>query len=241
MMIDANSDLREKMAERLNLVRDQIAEAAKAAGRDTREITLIGVSKYFPPEYARTAVELGLLDLGENRVQELLEKSDYLGSYNLHPRWHLIGTLQSRKVRSIVGRSALIHSVDSLKRLEEIEEASLSTSICSDLLLQVNVSGEETKHGFSPDEVLRAVEVTAGFENIRLRGLMTMAPIRTDETNPYDVFRKTKDLFDRITSSYLSLGNFNILSMGMSQDYIDAIQCGATHIRIGTAIFGHRG
>lgn len=240
MTVDTNSDLRERIAERLFLVRDQISEAAKAAGRDTNDITLIGVSKYFPPEYARTAVELGLIDLGENRVQELLEKSDYLASYNLHPRWHLIGTLQSRKVRSVVGRSELIHSVDSTKRIEEIDEASSSIRFCSDILLQVNVSGEESKHGFSPDDVSRAVEAAAGLENIRLRGLMTMAPIRTEETDPYDVFRKTKDLFDRITTAYPSCADFNILSMGMSQDYIDAIQCGATHIRIGTAIFGHR-
>jgi len=239
-MIEATTDLRERMEERLLQVRRQVGEATKAAGRNTDAVTLIGVSKYFPPEYAKTAVELGLLDLGENRVQELLEKSEILASSGLHPRWHLIGTLQSRKVKSIVGHCALIHSAESSKRVQEIDDASSLIHFTSDILLQVNISGEETKHGFTPDETLRAVEDALACRNVRLRGLMTMAPIRTAETDPYDVFLNTRNLFDRISSSYPSLVDFDILSMGMSQDYIDAIQCGATHIRIGTAIFGHR-
>lgn len=233
---DEMAALRQRLAD----VRLRIAEAARQAGRKSEDITLIGVSKFFPPEKAIAAVRLGLQDLGENRVQEMLPKIDLLGQLDLHPNWHLIGTLQKNKVRQVIGRVSLIHSVDSPDLLDEIATRSVAADKVTDILLQVNTAGESTKHGFDPDEILAAAGRAATLAGIRLRGLMTMAPLFDDPEDTVPIFARTGELFRQAAAAVMDRSAFNVLSMGMSHDYIQAIRCGASHVRIGTAIFGPR-
>ncbi|MBN1892281.1 MAG: YggS family pyridoxal phosphate-dependent enzyme [Clostridiales bacterium] len=225
---------------RLEVFRKSAREEMVRAGRNPDELTLIGVSKFFPAEYARAAVELGLFDLGENRVGEMLLKRRTLEDLGLNPRWHLIGTLQTNKVKKVIGKTALIHSVDTVRLLDEISSRSESCDTVTPILLQVNISDEESKHGFSKDEVVRVAERAGRSPGISLCGLMTMAPIVACDYTPRMVFEELRELFDRMKSMVRDPDPWKILSMGMSQDYVDAIHCGATHIRIGTAIFGPR-
>ncbi len=231
---------KEVMKEKIAMVRESIAEAAKESGRDPSDITLIGVSKFFPAEYARQAFELGLTDLGENRPEEMHAKKETLDPQGIHPNWHLIGTIQSRKVRLIVGETYLIHSVDTLSLAKEISKRSEAKGIVSPILLEVNVSGEESKHGFSKEEVINSLETLIQLPNLSIEGLMTMAPIQHKEGEARAIFEKTRVLFDEISHLGVKKEKWNKLSMGMSGDYKDAIICGSTHVRIGTAIFGKR-
>lgn len=228
------------MKERISVVKSNISEACKASGRSENEITLIGVSKVFPAEYAKAAVLAGLPDLGENRVQELVPKHEILESEGLTPNWHLIGTLQKNKVKYIIGKTKLIHSVDSVELALEIAKRSKASGIVTDILLQTNVSGEESKHGFEPSNLKTAIDELNRYDSICLKGLMTMAPIEQYEGQAYEVFSKTKEIFDSLKSEVKSTVEWDTLSMGMSQDYKAAIKAGCTHIRIGTAIFGDR-
>jgi len=233
-------NLKESIRFRLQKIKGDINEALAQCGRSEDSLTLIGVSKYFPVEYARAACELGLMNLGENRVQELLSKEDELNRLGIHPSWHLIGTLQTNKVRLIVGHTKLIHSVSSEELLLEIQNSYLAKDLTTSVLLQVNVSREETKHGFYIEEIDRIVTIAGECSHISLNGLMTMAPFQVVEHDALPVFQKTNELFLQLKKQVREPQNWSVLSMGMSQDYIDAIQCGATHIRIGTAIFGQR-
>ena len=228
------------LAERLQNARQAIAEAARSAGRQPEEITLIGVSKFFPPWVAQAAAEIGLADLGENRVQEMLEKIKWLENLQLLPNWHLIGTLQKNKVRQVIGRTHLIHSADSLPLLEEISQRSIAANLVTDLLLQVNTAGEETKHGFTPQEIRAAAEYAMQAAGIRLRGLMTMAPLFANADDSLPVFDQTFELFCKTARDAGNPASFDVLSMGMSLDFRQAIACGSTHVRLGTAIFGPR-
>lgn len=228
------------IAERLRVVRAGIDETALRAGRNPTSVHLVVVTKGFPAEDAIEACRAGATDLGENRVQEMLAKADALASAGFHPRWHLIGTLQKNKVKAVVGRTALIHSVDSLELLQEIAVRSARRGIVTDVLLQVNVSGEESKHGFDPAETMEAFRTGSAMEGVRLRGLMTMAPLAEDPEKARPVFEGLRDLHLAVwrTSAPGARDSFDILSMGMSHDHPVAIECGATHVRIGTAIFG---
>ena len=219
-------------------VREDIKALASKYHRDADEITLIGVSKRFPAQAAEEAVKAGLTDLGENRVMELLEKRDGLSAHDLHPDWHMIGTLQRKKVRQIVGKTRLIHSVDSVDLLAEISKCSLDIGIRSPILLQFNISHELTKHGFDPDEIHAVLDRVADFPGIELQGIMTMAPFTQDEAVISGVFSKAQEIFIQMQET--AGASFRILSMGMSNDYPVAIRFGATHLRIGTAIFGTR-
>lgn len=232
--------LKEQMRTRLETVQSDIQNALSLCGRSSGSLTLIGVSKYFPAEYAEAAFSLGLKNLGENRVQELLSKKEHLDALGIHPNWHLIGTLQTNKVRQIVGHTALIHSVSSEDLLLEIQKRSQAIGRNTSILLQVNISQEDSKHGFEASEIEKAIEIAGNCPAVSLCGLMTMAPIQTEQHDALPVFQKTKELFEELRSKVKDPLAWNVLSMGMSQDYIDAIQCGSTHIRIGTAIFGHR-
>ncbi len=228
------------LAGRLSTVRRQVEEAARLAGRDPQSVTLIGVSKFFPAALARAAVLLGLDNLGENRVQEMLAKQADLAAQGLFPAWHLIGTLQKNKVRSVVGHAALIHSVDSCELLAEISRRSLAAGLTTDVLLQVNTAREASKHGFDPDEMPELARTLGSVPGVRIRGLMTMAPLLPDPEDTRPVFAATRRLFEKLAESPLGSLEFNILSMGMSHDFVQAIACGSTHVRIGTAIFGPR-
>lgn len=230
---------KQEMAIRIAQVRESISEAASDCGRSPDEITLIGVSKFFPVEYARAAYELGLEDIGENRVQEMVAKIDELMDGGIRPNWHLIGTLQKNKVKYIIGKTHLIHSIDSYELLQEIGRRSEMRGITTEVLLQVNVSGELSKHGFGPKELKANIVRLADLPGTEIRGLMTMAPATSEPQETLPVFTAASDLSHEL-KAMIPDHRFDLLSMGMSQDYRQAIACGATHIRIGTAIFGPR-
>lgn len=239
MEYDYDEQLFLTLKERINNVRNDIRSCCIAAGRDPEEITLIGVSKVFPVEYAEAAVMAGLADLGENRVQELMPKIERFSSLDLSVNWHLIGTLQKNKVKYVIGKTKLIHSVNTVELAEEISKRSVSNNVTSRILLQANVSGEESKHGFAPHELKPALDNIMDMPGIEVCGLMTMAPIETYDGEAREVFARTRALFEDL-SSYVRNDSWKVLSMGMSQDYKSAILEGSTHIRVGTAIFGDR-
>ncbi|MBQ1857682.1 MAG: YggS family pyridoxal phosphate-dependent enzyme [Bacteroidales bacterium] len=239
MEYDYNEDLKKMISDNIAAVRESIDDAVKVSGREKGSVTLIGVTKVFPVEYAEAAAVSGLTDLGENRVQELVPKVERFSSLGLDVDWHLIGTLQKNKVKYIIGKTALIHSVNTVELAEEISKRSESNNVTSRILLQANVSGEESKHGFAPHELKPAIDKIMALPSIELCGLMTMAPIEEYEGQAREVFAKTRVIYEDL-KSYTGLDSWNVLSMGMSQDYKSAVYEGSTHIRIGTAIFGNR-
>lgn len=238
--MDYSEELLNKLAANIASVRRNIADACREAGRNESDVTLIGVSKVFPVEYAEAAFVSGLKDLAENRVQELVPKTDRFNELGLTPNWHLIGTLQRNKVKYIIGRTHLIHSVNTLELAAEISKRSEAAGIVTDILLQGNISGEESKHGFSPEELEGAVQAVSALEGVRLRGLMTMAPIETEPGQARPVFEKTRQIYEGLKTSVKDPSCWDVLSMGMSGDYREAIAEGSTCVRIGTAIFGDR-
>lgn len=240
MNYDFSPELLKAMKERADKVRESIVEICNECGRNPSEVTLVGVSKVFPVEYAEAAVAGGLIDLGENRVQELVPKYERLAELGFKPNWHLIGTLQKNKVKYIIGKTHLIHSVNTIDLAQEISKRSIAGGIVSDILLQSNVSGEESKHGFAPDELKGVIETVSAMDGVRIRGLMTMAPIQEFDGQARPVFEKTRQIFESLKGENKDPEMWNVLSMGMSQDYRYAIMEGSTHIRIGTAIFGDR-
>ncbi len=239
MDYDFTEELKKKISDNILSVKQSIEDAERAAGREKGSVTLIGVTKVFPVEYAEAAAMSGLKDLGENRVQELVPKIERFSALGIDADWHLIGTLQKNKVKYITGKTYLIHSVNSVELAEEISKRSLSNNVTSNILLQANVSGEESKHGFAPHELKPAIDKICNLPSINICGLMTMAPIETYEGQAREVFAKTRVIFEEL-KEYTGLESWKVLSMGMSQDYRSAILEGSTHVRIGTAIFGNR-
>jgi len=239
MQYDFDDELLAKLSENIAKVKADVRSCCIAAGRDPEEVTLIGVSKVFPVEYAEAAVMAGLKDLGENRVQELMPKIERFSSLDIDVNWHLIGTLQKNKVKYVIGKTKLIHSVNTIELAEEISKRSVGNNVTTGILLQANVSGEESKHGFAPHELKPALDNVMDLPGIEVRGLMTMAPIETYEGEAREVFARTRVIFEDL-KSYIHTDKWNVLSMGMSQDYKSAILEGSTHVRIGTAIFGDR-
>lgn len=242
-MNDQHHLLRINIRENLLRVREQIRDAAIQAGRDPDSITLVGVTKQVQQEHAHMAWEEGLEDLAENRVQELLLKQDsWTAQENGQkegPRWHLIGTLQRNKVRHVLGRTVLIHSVDSIALLNEINKRSMARGIKTACLLQVNSSKEESKHGFEPACILEVAAKACDLPGVQIKGLMTIAQMTPNPEETKPVFEKTRRVFEQV-SEHLDVSDWTVLSMGMSQDFRQAIACGATHVRIGRAIFGSR-
>ena len=223
--------------ENIGRVREEIAAAAKAAGRNPEEITLVGASKMNDAAACREAVAAGIDALGENRVQELLKKYDeeaYIGA-----PLHFIGHLQRNKVRQIVGKVDLIQSVGSLELLAEIQRCAEKLGMVQDVLLEVNIGGEESKSGFAPDAVYAAAEQALELPNIRVLGLMTIPPVEVEPGDSTQYFEKVRALYVDINSN-LFHNKLECLSMGMSGDFAQAICAGATMVRVGTAIFGAR-
>ena len=239
MEFDFTEELKNKISDNILSVKESIEDAERTAGREKGSVTLIGVTKVFPVEYAEAAAMSGLKDLGENRVQELVPKIERFSSLGIDANWHLIGTLQKNKVKYIIGKNYLNHSVNSVELAEEISKRSVSNNVTSCILLQANVSGEESKHGFAPHELKPAIDKICNLPSINICGLMTMAPIETYEGEAREVFAKTRVIFEDL-KEYTGLESWKVLSMGMSQDYKSAILEGSTHVRIGTAIFGNR-
>lgn len=216
-----------------------MARAAAAVGRDPADIQLVAVSKNFPVSDLEIAYRCGQVSFGENRVQELQEKWTDSAHLDMEIDWHFIGMLQRNKVRFIVGKVSLIHSVGSVRLMSTIERLALREHVVQDVLLQVNVSGEETKQGFEPEEMEMLLSRCHEFPHIRVRGLMTMAPHFEDPEKTRPVFRQLRELRDRMVSSGI-VHELPELSMGMTNDFEQAIEEGATIIRVGSALFGSR-
>ena len=225
------------IAQNIQTIRQQMAEAARAAGRDPSEILLVGASKMNDAAACKEAVAGGIDALGENRVQELLAK--YAEDAYVGAPLHFIGHLQRNKVRQIVGKVDLIQSVGSLELLEEIEKCAAKLELVQDVLLEVNIGGEESKSGFAPEELEAAAEAALTHPHIRVLGLMTIPPVETESGGNVPYFEKVRDLYVDINAK-LFHNEFKYLSMGMSGDFAEAIRCGATMVRVGTAIFGAR-
>lgn len=241
MQYKSTPELREeRIRNNLSLVRDKIHIAAKKSGRAAEEITLIGVSKFFPPEYIQYAFSCGIFAFGENRVQELVEKKEMMEKDGVFPEWHMIGTLQTNKVRHLVSQNILIHSISSYSLLDEVQKRSAAGQSDTKVLLQVNIGKEESKHGFFEEEMERVLDYAQRCDAITLCGLMAMAPLSQNIHDAIPYFEKMRKMFDCLSGEISQKDTWKILSMGMSGDYEDAVVCGATHVRIGTAIFGRR-
>ena len=225
------------IAENIARVREEMAAAAKEAGRAPEEITLVGASKMNDAAACREAIAAGIDALGENRVQEMTQKLSE-NAYDGAPL-HFIGHLQRNKVKQVVGHAALIQSVGSLELLDEIEKVAANKGLVQDILLEVNVGGEEAKSGFAPAETDAAAEAAASRSHIRVLGLMTIPPADADRDTNMRYFEEVRALYVDIDRKMFH-NRFKYLSMGMSGDFADAIRCGANMVRVGTAIFGAR-
>ncbi|MDE7299779.1 MAG: YggS family pyridoxal phosphate-dependent enzyme [Lachnospiraceae bacterium] len=225
------------IAENLSSVKQRIERAALRAGRRPQDITLIAVSKTKPAELIREAYNCGQRVFGENRVQELSEKAPALPG---DIAWQLIGHLQTNKVRQVVGRVSLIHSLDSLRLAEELQKESEKRGLVTELLLEINIAGEESKFGFRPEEAIAAAEWIALLPALRLRGLMTVAPFTEDPEENRKYFRQMRQLAVDIKDKNIDNVSMDILSMGMTGDFEVAVEEGATMVRVGTGIFGER-
>ena len=220
--------------ERYEKVREELDAVCVSAGRSPEDVTLVAVSKTVGKPQVASALEGGATDFGENRPDQLMEKADEFTGAN----WHFIGNIQSRRIKDIVGRAALIHSLFEERHARKIDECARNMGIVQDVLLEVNVSGEESKSGLAPDEVMTMLETCRELKNIRVRGLMTMAP-QGDLERARATFRGLAQLKERIRQSADSTFNesFTELSMGMSEDWREAVAEGSTFVRIGRAIF----
>ena len=225
------------VAENYRYVLKKVEEACARSGRDPKDVTLIAVSKTKPIEMIEEAMEAGARVFGENKVQELCDKYEQLPK-DLH--WHLIGHLQRNKVKYIVDKAELIHSVDSLKLAEEISKEALKKNVEVNILIEVNVAEEESKFGVSVEETLALVEEIAKLPGIHIQGLMTIAPYTTDPEENRPVFRILKKLAVDIKKKNIDNVCMDVLSMGMTGDYQVAVEEGATLVRVGTGIFGER-
>lgn len=225
------------IAENLTNVKNNIKEACLKAGRDVSEVTLVAVSKMKPNKDILEAYDAGIRVFGENYVQELAEKMEELPD---DIKWHMIGHLQRNKVKYIVGRVDMIHSVDSRRLAQEISERSLKLGKVTDILAQINMAGEESKFGLRPDEATDFAIAVSEMKGIRLRGLMTSAPFVEDAEKNRNIFRSMKDLSVDIMKKNIDNVLMDTLSMGMTADYKVAIEEGATLVRVGTAVFGER-
>lgn len=225
------------ITENLERVRKNIQDACRSVGRDPEEVTLIAVSKTKPVELLQEAYQAGARDFGENKVQEIMDKYPQLPS---DIRWHMIGHLQRNKVKYIVDKAAMIHSVDSLRLAQTIEQEAAKHDVQVPILLEVNVAEEDSKFGLKMDEVLPLIEAIAEFPHIRVCGLMTIAPYVENAEENRMFFRQLKKLSVDIAAKNINNVSMSVLSMGMTGDYQVAVQEGATMVRVGTGIFGER-
>ena len=225
------------IAENMKVIEERIEAACIRAGRDPKEVTLIAVSKTKPLECLKEAYEAGARYFGENKVQELCDKYEEMPA-DVH--WQMIGHLQRNKVKYIVGKAELIHSVDSVRLAEEINKVAEKKGVIADVLLEVNVAKEDTKFGLMPEEVLDFVKEIVRLKNIRIQGLMTIAPFVDDPEENRKHFARLRKLSVDIAKEKVDNVTMSVLSMGMSNDYEIAVEEGATMVRVGTSIFGER-
>ncbi|MFD2044022.1 YggS family pyridoxal phosphate-dependent enzyme [Ornithinibacillus salinisoli] len=220
------------VAANLDTILSHIKQSCNKSNRNPEEITIIGVTKYVTIERTEETIKAGITNLGENRLEGFQEKYNH---FNNRAKWHFIGTLQSRKVKEVVDQVEAIHSLDRLSLAKEIDKRASKQVNC---FIQVNVSGEESKHGINPKDLLPFVRELAPYPNVRVVGLMTMAPHINDEQHLRKIFRDLAALRDMIRDSNFSHASCEFLSMGMSNDYQIAVEEGATHIRIGSKLVG---
>ncbi len=221
----------------IQIVEEKITAAAERAGRKREDVLLLAVSKTKPVEVIREAVACGLTSLGENKVQEIMEKYEPMGD-GVH--WHLIGHLQTNKVKYIIDKVDMIHSVESLRLAEEINKRAAAKSLVMDVLVEVNMAEEESKFGIQPERVEEFLHQIALLPHIRVRGLMTVAPFVENPEENRVYFRKMRELLVDMNQKKIDNINMDVLSMGMTGDYEVAIEEGATIVRVGTGIFGER-
>lgn len=222
--------------ENLISVCEQMKKTAGDCGREVSEVRLIAVTKTYGAELINEAIDCGVTDIGENRVQEIMEKYDAVKPV----RWHLIGHLQKNKVKYIIDKVELIHSVDSFELAKEIDKHAKKIEKVQRILLEVNVSGEESKFGIRPEECEELCRRISELENVKIEGLMTIAPFVDDEKILENVFAGLKRLAQNISEKDIEKVDMKELSMGMTNDFPLAIKCGSTFIRVGTGIFGKR-
>jgi len=228
----------EAIAQRINRIREKIDAAAAKSGRSAEDILLIAVSKLHTAEEVDAAAACGITDVAENKVQELCSKQPLVKA---DLNWHLIGHLQTNKVRKAIGKVKLIHTVDSIQLAEEIDKRSAAAGIKTDILIQVNAAGEEQKSGIAPELTETLIrEISSGCSNVNIKGLMQIAPFAEDPEDVRIFFRQVRELYERIGAMDIPRVSFDTLSMGMSGDFEVAIEEGSNAVRIGTAIFGAR-
>lgn len=225
-----------ELKKRLEDVRERIKRAAESAGRNAEDITLVAVTKTHEPDVINEAIDLGVTDIGENKVQEIIGKYDAVKPV----RWHLIGHLQTNKVKYIIDKVAMIHSVDSIHLMDEIERQAEKHNLTMDILIQVNISGEESKFGISPDEIDTFLEHASCLKHVKIKGLMTILPKNDNPMNNRLHFVNINKLYLDISGKKYDNVSMECLSMGMSGDFEQAIPEGANMVRIGSAIFGKR-
>ena len=230
------------IVENLENVEKNIENACKRAGRERNEVTLIAVSKTKPIEDLKIAYDAGIRDFGENKVQEILDKYDKLPA---DINWHMIGHLQTNKVKYIIDKVCMIHSVDSLKLAEEISKRAAAAGIVMPILIEINIGDEESKFGITFDTALDFLSEIVNLPGIKVKGFMCIAPYTENAEENRVYFKKLKQLYVDITTknidnSIVGIDDISILSMGMTGDYEVAVEEGATHIRVGTGIFGAR-
>lgn len=231
------SDLKAILGKNLEELRGRIGKAAAKTGRSPDDITMIAVTKTIPVEQIKEIISLGVLDLGENRVQELSGKH---GQLNKACRWHLIGHLQTNKVKQVLDKVCMIHSLDSIELAREIQKRASSANRTMDVLVQVNVAQEESKFGIKSEETLEFVRELSRMDHLKVRGLMTIAPYTPNPEEIRYVFKGLRKLLIDIRAENIDNISMDYLSMGMSNDFEVAIEEGSNMIRVGTALFGHR-
>jgi len=224
--------------ENIDSIMKKIDTACKKTGRNPKDITLLAVSKTVESDRAKEAVEAGIKNLGENKVQELVKKYEELKNINV--KWHMIGHLQKNKVKYIIDKNILIHSVESLSLAEEINKRAKNSNLTADVLIELNIGEEESKFGINEENVYDFIRSMEQFENIRVLGLMTVAPFCENPEDVRWVFKTMKNIYSKISIMNLRNTEMKYLSMGMTNDFEIAIEEGSNIIRIGTAIFGAR-
>lgn len=229
--------LTEVFTENYSEIKEKIAVAAQKNGRNAEDITLLAAVKTVSPELINFAIEQGIRVIGDNRVQELVSKENEITA---DVTKHFIGHLQTNKVKDIVGRVSLIESVDSLRLAEMIGKQAEKSGKCMDILLEVNIGNEESKSGFKENEIIGSIESVSKISGIRIKGLMAIPPVCENSEDNRKYFLKMRQLFIDIRDKNIDNVSMEILSMGMSDDYETAIECGSTEVRIGTLLFGRR-
>ena len=227
-----------RITDNIDHVEKKIAEACERAGRPRESVQLIAVSKTKPVPDLMEALNYGHNVFGENKVQEIRDKVEAMGTEGIH--WHMIGHLQANKVKYLIGVVDLIHSVDNDKLAAEIEKQAAKHDVVMDVLCEVNMAGEETKFGLKPEETMDLVKRISELPHLKVRGLMTIAPYTEDPESNRVYFKGLRELKDRINAEHIPGVDMDTLSMGMTGDYEVAIEEGATLVRVGTGIFGER-